>query len=35
MLKIKTIPVLTRIISKIDVKPIVESLKNADILQQR
>ena len=34
MLKIKTIPVLTRIISKIDVKPIVESLKNADIFKE-
>jgi hypothetical protein len=34
MLKIKTIPVLTRIISKIDVKPIVQTLKNADIFKE-
>ena len=34
MLKIKTIPVLTRIISKLDIKPIVNSLKNADIFKE-
>lgn len=33
MLKIKTIPVLSRIISKLDVKPIVEKLKAADIFK--
>lgn len=34
MLKIKTIPVLTRIVSKLDVKPIVESLKAADVFKE-
>ena len=34
MLKIKTIPVLTRIVSKIDLKPVVEALKNADIFKE-
>lgn len=31
MLKIKTVPVLTRMISKIDVKPVLSALKNADV----
>ena len=31
MLKIKTIPVLTRMIAKIDMKPIMNTLKNADV----
>lgn len=34
MLKIKTIPVLSRIVSKIDIKPIVASLKNADVFKE-
>jgi len=33
MLKIKTIPVLTRIIAKLDVKPIMAKLKEADIFK--
>ena len=31
MLKIKTIPVLTRMIAKIDMKPIMTKLKEADV----
>jgi len=31
MLKIKMIPVLSRMISKLDLKPVVEVLKNADV----
>ncbi len=34
MLKIKTIPVLTRIISKLDLKPVIEIFKNADIFKE-
>lgn len=34
MLKIKTIPVLSRIISKIDLKPVIRALKNADIFDK-
>lgn len=34
MLKIKTIPVLTRMIAKIDLKPILNTLKNADIFDK-
>lgn len=34
MLKLKTIPVLTRMIAKIDMKPILETLKNADIFDK-
>lgn len=33
MLKIKTIPVLTRIISKLDLKPVIELFKSADIFK--
>ncbi len=33
MLKVKTIPVLSRMIAKLDTKPIVETLKNADIFK--
>ena len=31
MLKVKTVPVLARIIAKLDVKPIVKKLREADI----
>lgn len=34
MLKIKCVPVLARIIGKIDLKPIVKSLKEADIFKE-
>lgn len=34
MLKIKTVPVLTRIIAKLDLKPAIETLKNADIFAE-
>lgn len=34
MLKIKTIPVLTRIISKLDTKPVLDALKDADIFDK-
>lgn len=33
MLKIKTVPVLTRIIAKLDIKPAIEAIKNADIFE--
>ena len=31
MLKVKTVPVLARIIAKLDVKPIVKKLREADV----
>ena len=31
MLKIKTVPVLTRIIAKLDLKPVISILKNTDV----
>ena len=34
MLKIKTIPVLSRIVSKIDLKPVIGALKRADIFDK-
>ncbi len=33
MLKVKTIPVLSRMTAKLDTKPIVQTLKNADIFK--
>lgn len=33
MLKVKTIPVLLRIVSKLDVKPIMKKLKEADVFK--
>lgn len=34
MLKVKTIPVLLRIIAKIDTKPLTDKLKRADIFKE-
>lgn len=34
MLKVKTIPVLLRIISKLDIAPIVSALKKADVFKE-
>ena len=33
MLKVKTIPVLSRMIAKLDVRPILTKLKEADIFK--
>lgn len=35
MLTIKTIPVLSRMISKIDIKPIIDTMKSADIFSEK
>ena len=32
-LKVKTLPVLSRIIAKLDVKPVIQTLKNADVFK--